>query len=54
MKYCTFKDNKASIVYDDGYLFNPISGACAYIGEEVFKMTFVNGPWRKHLVIRDF
>lgn len=53
MKYCTFKDNKASIVYDDGYLFNPISGACAYIGEEVFKITFLNA-WKKHLVIKEY
>mgnify|MGYP005959164129 FL=1 len=53
MKYCTFKYNKASIVYDDGYLFNPISGACAYIGEEVFKITFLNA-WRKNLVIKEY
>lgn len=53
MKYCTFKDYGNSFIYEYGYLFNPVSGAYAYIGEEVFKMTFLNA-WRKHIVIKEF
>lgn len=53
MKYCTFKQTGNSFIYEDGYLFNPVNGDNAYIGEEVFKMTFLNA-WRKHIVIKEF
>lgn len=53
MKYCTFKETKNSFIYEDGYFFNPVNGATAYIGEETFKNAFINGPLRKHLVIRN-
>ena len=53
MKYCTFKQTGNSFIYGDGYLFNPVNGDNAYIGEETFKNAFINGPLRKHLVIRD-
>lgn len=53
MKYCTFKETKSSFIYEDGNLFNPVNGDNAYIGEETFKNAFINGPLRKHLVIRD-
>lgn len=53
MKYCTFKETKNSFIYEDGYFFNPVNGATAYIGEDTFKETCINGVLSKHLVIRD-
>lgn len=53
MKYCTFKETKSSFIYEDSYLFGPVNGASAYIDEETFNNIFINGAFRKYIVIRD-
>lgn len=53
MKYCTFKETGNSFIYEDDYLFNPVNGGNAYIGEEAFNDTCINGLLREYLVIRD-
>ena len=36
MKYCTWKENGKSFIFEDGYIINPYNGDMQYMGEYIF------------------
>lgn len=36
MKYCTWKENGKSFIFEDGYTINPYNGDMQYMGENIF------------------
>lgn len=53
MKYCTFKENGKSFIYEDGYIYSPYNGEYIYMGDKLFNVTFPEFM-RSQIVIRDF
>lgn len=40
MKYCTWKENGMSFIFEDGYIINPYNGDSSYMGEDIFKAAY--------------
>lgn len=36
MKYCTWKENGKSFIFEDGYIINPYNGDIQYMGNNIF------------------
>lgn len=53
MKYCTWKENGMSFIFEDGYIINPNNGDRSYMGEDVFNAVYKE-PIKNQIIIQEF
>lgn len=53
MKYCTWKENGMSFIFEDGYIINPYNVDSSYMGEDVFNAVN-NEPIKSQIIIQEF
>ena len=53
MKYCTWKENGMSFIFEDGYIINPNNGDSSYMGEDVFNAVYKE-PIKNQIIIQEF
>lgn len=53
MKYCTWKENGKSFIFEDGYIIDPYNGDSWYMGEDIFKAAYKE-PIKSQIIIQEF
>lgn len=53
MKYCTWKENGKSFIFEDGYIIDPYNGDSWYMGEDIFKAVYKE-PIKSQIIIQEF